>query len=104
MIDRPPPLLRALMPAAALLAAPPWAAQAAVGDPAARLRDPAQEERAERFGRELRCLVCQHQSIEDSDADLARDLRRLVREQGATTMLDETRDEARTVSDADGRP
>ena len=60
------------------LAAP---ASGAVGDPAQQLPDPAQEERARGIGRELRCLVCQNQSIEDSDADLARDLRRIVREQ-----------------------
>ena len=63
-----------------LLAAP---ALAAVSDPAEMLRDPAQEERARQIGRELRCLVCQNQSIEDSDAELARDLRRVVREQVA---------------------
>ncbi|TCZ66068.1 cytochrome c-type biogenesis protein [Roseicella aquatilis] len=64
----------------ALLSAP---ALAAVSDPAEMLRDPAQEERAREIGRELRCMVCQNQSIEDSDADLARDLRRIVREQVA---------------------
>jgi cytochrome c-type biogenesis protein CcmH len=53
----------------------------AVGDPDQQLPDPVQEERARGIGRELRCLVCQNQSIEDSDADLARDLRRIVREQ-----------------------
>jgi cytochrome c-type biogenesis protein CcmH len=63
---------------ASLLAAP---ALAAVSDPAEMLRDPAQEERARGIGRELRCMVCQNQSIEDSDADLAKDLRRIVREQ-----------------------
>jgi cytochrome c-type biogenesis protein CcmH len=46
-----------------------------------RLADPAAEARARDIGRELRCLVCQNQSIEDSEADLARDLRRIVREQ-----------------------
>lgn len=56
-------------------------ALAAVGDPADRLRDPALESRAQALGRELRCMVCQNQSIEDSDAELARDLRRIVREQ-----------------------
>ena len=55
----------------------------AVSDPADQLPDPAQEERARGIGRELRCMVCQNQSIEDSDADLARDLRRIVREQVA---------------------
>ena len=55
----------------------------AVGRPAEMLPDPAQEARAQEIGRELRCMVCQNQSIEDSEADLARDLRRLVRERGA---------------------
>ncbi len=44
------------------------------------LDDPALEARARAIGKELRCLVCQNQSIDDSDADLARDLRQLVRE------------------------
>ena len=44
------------------------------------LDDPVLEARARAIGKELRCLVCQSQSIDDSDADLARDLRRLVRE------------------------
>lgn len=43
------------------------------------LADPALEARAEQIGRELRCLVCRNQSIEDSEADLAHDLRLLVR-------------------------
>jgi cytochrome c-type biogenesis protein CcmH len=60
----------------------------AVGDPAMQLPDPAQEERAREIGRELRCLVCQNQSIEDSDADLARDLRRIVREQVSSGRSD----------------
>ncbi|RYE78595.1 MAG: cytochrome c-type biogenesis protein CcmH, partial [Hyphomicrobiales bacterium] len=41
---------------------------------------PAMEARAREISKELRCLVCQNQSIDDSDADLARDLRILVRE------------------------
>jgi len=45
-----------------------------------RLADPAQEARAIELSRELRCLVCQNQSIEDSNASLAQDLRRIVRE------------------------
>ena len=44
------------------------------------LADPVLEQRARALGKELRCLVCQNQSIDDSDADLARDLRRIVRE------------------------
>lgn len=44
------------------------------------LDDPALESRARGISEHLRCLVCQNQSIDDSDADLARDLRLLVRE------------------------
>ena len=43
------------------------------------LADPALEARAREIGQELRCLVCRNQSIDDSDADLAHDLRVLVR-------------------------
>jgi cytochrome c-type biogenesis protein CcmH len=42
--------------------------------------DPAKESRARDLSRELRCMVCQNQSIDDSEAPLARDLRLLVRE------------------------
>jgi cytochrome c-type biogenesis protein CcmH len=42
--------------------------------------DPAKEARARELSSELRCMVCQNQSIDDSDAPLARDLRLLVRE------------------------
>ena len=44
------------------------------------LSDPALEARARDISKGLRCLVCQNQSIDDSDADLARDLRVFVRE------------------------
>ncbi len=44
------------------------------------LPDAKLEERARNLSRELRCMVCQNQSIDDSDAPLARDLRLLVRE------------------------
>jgi cytochrome c-type biogenesis protein CcmH len=44
------------------------------------LKDPALEARARDLSRELRCMVCQNQSIDDSEAPLARDLRLLVRE------------------------
>ena len=66
-------------------AAPAWA----ISDPAEALRNPAQEARAERIGSQLRCLVCQNESIEDSQADLARDLRRIVREQVAAGKTDQ---------------
>ena len=48
------------------------------------MADPAKEARARDLSRELRCMVCQNQSIDDSDAPLARDLRLLVRERIAT--------------------
>jgi cytochrome c-type biogenesis protein CcmH len=44
------------------------------------LKDPALEARARHISQELRCLVCQNQSIDDSNAELARDLRLIVRE------------------------
>ncbi len=56
------------MPAAAVL-------------PDEMLADPVLEARAREISKELRCVVCQNQSIDDSDAPLARDLRIVVREQ-----------------------
>jgi cytochrome c-type biogenesis protein CcmH len=44
------------------------------------LRDPVLEQRARNLSAQLRCMVCQNQSIDDSNAELARDLRVLVRE------------------------
>jgi cytochrome c-type biogenesis protein CcmH len=61
---------------------------AAASDPSERLHDPAQEARARGLFREVRCLVCQNESIDDSEADLARDLRRIVREQVAAGRTD----------------
>jgi cytochrome c-type biogenesis protein CcmH len=49
-------------------------------EPSEMLRDPAQEARARELSAQLRCLVCQNESIDDSHADLARDLRVLIRE------------------------
>lgn len=49
-------------------------------DPREVLADPALETRARELSKGLRCVVCQNQSIDDSDATLARDLRLLVRE------------------------
>ncbi len=53
------------------------------------MSDPAQEARARNLSRELRCMVCQNQSIDDSDAPLARDLRLLVRERIAAGNTDQ---------------
>jgi cytochrome c-type biogenesis protein CcmH len=69
----------------ALIALACWGAVAAVHparavQPDEILSDAALEARARGLSRELRCMVCQNQSIDDSDAPLARDLRLLVRE------------------------
>jgi cytochrome c-type biogenesis protein CcmH len=49
-------------------------------EPSERLADPALEARARGLSKELRCLVCQNQSIDESNADLAHDLRQLLRQ------------------------
>jgi cytochrome c-type biogenesis protein CcmH len=59
-----------------LLAAPAFA----VSDPKEMLPNPAQEARAEAVGSQLRCLVCQNESIEESQAPLAGELRAIVRQ------------------------
>ncbi len=65
---------------AALMVVLVFASPAAAVDPDERLDDPVLEERARGLSQELRCLVCQNQSIDDSDAPLAKDLRVLVRD------------------------
>ena len=65
----------ALLFALAVLASPAMAVQ-----PDEVLTDPVLEARAREISTGLRCLVCQNQSIDDSDAPLARDLRLIVRE------------------------
>lgn len=67
-----PRLLFALL----LLAGPALA----VSDPGEMLRDPAQEARARELGQQLRCLVCQNNSVEESESDFARDMRKVIRE------------------------
>lgn len=66
---------------AAALAAGLLCTAGAADDPAQRLPNPAQEARARHLFQQLRCVVCQNESIDDSQADLARDLRHLVRQQ-----------------------
>jgi cytochrome c-type biogenesis protein CcmH len=61
---------------------------AAAADPADRLGDPGNEARARALFRDVRCLVCQSQSIDESDAPLARDLRQLIRQQVADGRSD----------------
>ena len=69
------------MKARALALALLLAAQAAHAvQPGEQLADPALEARARALSANLRCMVCQNQSIDDSDAALARDVRVLVRE------------------------
>jgi cytochrome c-type biogenesis protein CcmH len=67
---------RLLFAMALLLAAPALSVQ-----PNEMLADPALEARARVISEGLRCVVCQNQSIDDSDAPLAKDLRLVVREQ-----------------------
>jgi cytochrome c-type biogenesis protein CcmH len=69
-------MMRALM--LAMLLTVPAVVFAIDAEPA--FTDPAMQERYERLTRELRCLVCQNQTIADSNATLAQDLRREVRE------------------------
>jgi cytochrome c-type biogenesis protein CcmH len=68
-------LLLLLLPLLASLAGPALAVQ-----PDEVMRDPALETRARALSGELRCLVCQNESIDDSEAPLARDIRVLIRE------------------------
>lgn len=68
---------RSFLVALTLLTAPPHALAV---QPDEILSDPALEARARALSQELRCMVCQNQSIDDSNAPLARDLRLIVRE------------------------
>lgn len=60
---------------ALVVAAPAFAVQ-----PSEQLHDPSQEARARALSAQLRCMVCQNESIDDSDASLAKDIRVLIRE------------------------
>ncbi len=81
-------MIRRFLLVAALLvtvgAASAWAVE-----PSERLADPALEARARAVSEELRCLVCQNQSIDESGADLAHDLRILVRKRLAAGDTDQ---------------
>ena len=78
----------ALVLVAALMVALSTPLPAIAVTPEEMLADPALEERARTLSKQLRCLVCQNQSIDDSDADLARDLRVEVRRQLSTGSSD----------------
>lgn len=69
-------MIRAVIVAALLLGLMPAALAV---EPSEMLSNPKLEARAETIGRQLRCLVCQNESIEDSSADLAHDLRVIIR-------------------------
>jgi cytochrome c-type biogenesis protein CcmH len=71
------------------LAAAALICMGAAPDPADRLPNPAQEARARALFQQLRCVVCQNESIDDSEADLASDLRRAVRNQIAAGRTDD---------------
>jgi len=71
---------RRLLTAVVLTLATAFAAPAAAVLPSEKLDDPEKEQRAQDLGEEIRCLVCQSESIANSNADLAKDLRVLIRE------------------------
>jgi len=75
--------MKRLLLAMAILAAIGFSPVRAV-QPDEVMADPAREARARNLSQELRCMVCQNQSIDDSEAPLARDLRLLVRERIAS--------------------
>ena len=67
-------------PFAVMVALSLWASVAGAVQPDEVLPDPALEARARVLSRELRCVVCRAETIDDSDASIARDLRLLLRE------------------------
>ncbi|MEP4421390.1 MAG: cytochrome c-type biogenesis protein CcmH, partial [Nitratireductor sp.] len=76
-----------------------WAVPGLAVEPDEVLDDPALEERARGLSANLRCLVCQNQSIDDSNAELARDLRVLVRERLVAGDSDEEVTRSATKTD-----
>ena len=74
--------LRALAAAAAVLC------MAAASDPAERLNNPVQEAHSRQLFEQFRCVVCQNESIDDSEAPLAHDLRQIIRQQVAQGRSD----------------
>ena len=73
-------MLRRLMALAILALGLVTAGSALAVNPDEMLKDPALEARARALSQELRCLVCQNESIDDSNAALAHDIRVLLRE------------------------
>ncbi|MEZ5833029.1 MAG: cytochrome c-type biogenesis protein [Dongiaceae bacterium] len=66
-----------------------WLALAPALAQEAQLADPKLEQRARDLSREIRCVVCQSQSVADSDADIAKELRAMIREQIAAGKSDQ---------------
>ena len=81
-------MIRALLLALVLATGLPAPADAVLR-PDELLENPELEARARAIGRELRCVVCQNQSIDDSNAELAQDFRRIVRERVQAGESDE---------------
>lgn len=79
---------------AALIVALSFAAPALAVEPEEKLADPALEARAREISKDLRCVVCQNQSIDESDASIAADMRKLVR---ARLEAGDSNDEVRDV-------
>jgi cytochrome c-type biogenesis protein CcmH len=77
------------MVAIALMLAAIASSKSLAVQPGEMLKDPKLETRARELSRELRCMVCQNQSIDESEAPLARDLRLLVRERLAKGDTDQ---------------
>lgn len=83
--------MRAVLFAMILSVAVPLAAPVGAVQPDEMLADPALEQRARALSKGLRCLVCRNENIDDSDAQLAKDLRILLRER---LVAGDTDDEA----------
>ena len=77
---------RVLALLAMLWIAMPWIAPGLAQE--AQLADPQLEQRARDLGREIRCVVCQSQSVAESDADIAKEVRAIIREQIAAGKSD----------------
>ena len=82
--------MRRLLFALPLLVAALFASPAPAVQPDEVMKDPALEARARALSSELRCMVCQNQSIDDFDAPLARDIRVLIRERIAKGETNES--------------
>ena len=74
-------MIRPRLVGAAVLAAASVLLMGAIDNPADRLSNPVEESRARALFQQFRCVVCQNESIDESDADIAADLRRIVRRQ-----------------------